>query len=285
MPRGAFNVSDAEATRALKQIGKKIHGPNPDGYRAGGGWVAPSPTCQLVPFGGRGYGMHHICNRTAYILPCVTLTYGVQNEWTFESDVRRRIGCRVFALDPTVNHKAELEDGLFFLKWAAPSPAGIDPFAITGGDNSQSGWFFMPPPLLAKLVAPGNTPIPVLKMDCEGCEYALYDSVMQHDPSFFTRVDQFAVEVHLSKTIGATDRRRVLNYGRLLGLLHKSGHQLQHSLVAHCSEPDKLPESLGVVRLFTATGYHRTSTEFGTDGHCHNYLFARVSSSMVLARV
>ena len=243
-----------------------------------------------------------------------------QNEWTFESDVRRRMGCRVFALDPTVNHKAELADGIHFLKWAAPSPSGIDPLVITGGDNSQSGWFFMPPPLLAQLVAPGNTPIPVLKMDCEGCEYALYDSVMHHNPGFFMRVDQFVIEVHLSKSIGASSRRcaphmdakvthkcacacvhliaystdytrcghstslspcvfrhrRVLNYGRLLGLLHKSGHRLQHSIVAHCSPPKEPPESLGVVKLFQTTQYHRSSTAFGTDGHCHNYLFARV---------
>ena len=202
----SFNVSDAEAIVALTRIGKQIHRLGPDGYKAGGSWVRPSTSCRLVPFGGTGYGMHHVCNRT-YPRPCVTLTYGVQNDWTFESDARQRIGCRVFALDPTVNHKSELENGLYFLKWAAPSPAGIDPFAITGGDNSQSDWFFMSPPLLAKLVAPGNMPIPVLKMDCEGCEYALYDDVIQHDPSFFMRVDQFVIEVHLSKSIGAADRR------------------------------------------------------------------------------
>jgi hypothetical protein len=39
----------------------------------------------------------------------------------------------------------------------------------------------------------------VLKMDCEGCEYSIYTSVMEHDPNFFQRVDQFALEVHLSR--------------------------------------------------------------------------------------
>ena len=133
----------------------------------------------------------------------------------------------------------------------------------------------MPPPLLAKLVAPTGVPIPVMKMDCEGCEYKLFEDVVRVDPKFFTRVDQLAIEVHLCKTIGAADRQRVLNYGRLLALLHKSGHRLQHSYVMHCSEPDKPPEKYGVDPLLIQTGYHRTSTSFGTDGHCHNHLFAR----------
>ena len=163
-------ITEAVAVRALERMGNKVHDGPPDGMRAGGSYVQPSATCKLVPFGRNDYGMHHICNRT-YAQSCVTLTYGVQHEYTFELDVREKMGCRVFALDPTVNHKAELADGVHFLKWAAPSPGGIDPCAITGGDNSQRGWFFMPPPLLAKLVAPAGKSIPLLKMDCEGCEY------------------------------------------------------------------------------------------------------------------
>ena len=72
-----FNVSDSEAIHALVRIGNKIHGPVHDGYRAGGSMVRPSASCHLTPFGGTGYGLHHVCNRT-YPRPCVTLTYGVQ---------------------------------------------------------------------------------------------------------------------------------------------------------------------------------------------------------------
>jgi hypothetical protein len=103
----------------------------------------------------------------------------------------------------------------------------------------------------------------------------LYADVMKHDPLFFTRVDQFVIEVHLCRTIGASNRENVLNWGKLLALLHRSGLRLQHSHVRHCSLPTEPPESYGVVPLLRQTGYHRTSAKFGTDGHCHNYLFAR----------
>ena len=152
-------------------------------------------------------------------------------------------------------------------------------------------------------------------MDCEGCEYKLFEDVMAHDPLFFTRVDQFAIEVHLSKTIGASSDENVIMYGKLLALLHRSGHRLQHSVrtsaiepsslpmrsiqlfvhslplilhspqyVLHCSYPDKPPESYGVVPILSQTRYHRTSTAFGTDGHCHNYLFARVTGGQAFTR-
>lgn len=64
---------------------------------------------------------------------------------------------------------------------------------------------------------------------------------MAHDPLFFTRVDQFAIEVHLSKTIGASSDENVIMYGKLLALLHRSGHRLQHSVRTSAIEPSSLP--------------------------------------------
>jgi hypothetical protein len=146
--------------RALRRMGEQIHNTKyADGMKAGGGII--TPMCPLVRFGHNQYGEHHLCNRT-YPQPCTALTYGIQNEYTFELDLRRKFGCVVFALDPTVNHKALLADGVYFLKWGAPAPAGIE---FVG---SQRDWIFMPPPLLASLVARHTRLIPVLKMDCEG---------------------------------------------------------------------------------------------------------------------
>lgn len=271
------SFTDAVAMRALERMGKLIHQGNGDGGRAGGSWVHPHPSCKLILFGKTQYGQHHVCNRT-YTQPCTTLTYGVNNEYSFELEVREKMGCRVFALDPTVNHKAELAPGVHFLKWAAPSPKGATHVATYA---ETQGWFVMPPPQLARLVARGQR-IPILKMDCEGCEYKIFDDVMRHDPRFFLRVDQVALEVHLSKTIGLATRENALSYGKLLALLHRSGHRLQHSFVLHCSRPDKPPETSGVRQELWDTGYYKgpaaSNRNFG-DGHCHNYLFARVTSA------
>jgi hypothetical protein len=160
----ALTFTSADAMRAIRRIGEKIHSDAPDGMRAGGSWVKPSPTCKLAVLGKTQYGQHHICNRS-FPMPCVALTYGVQNEYSFELDVRKKFGCRVFALDPTVNHKAELAPGVHFLKWAAPSPVAATDVARynSAHDAETSSWFRMPPPLLAGLVA-RNTSIPLLKM-------------------------------------------------------------------------------------------------------------------------
>lgn len=40
--------------------------------------------------------------------------------------------------------------------------------------------------------------VDVLKMDCEGCEYALPRDVLMEDPTFFHRVGQISLEIHTS---------------------------------------------------------------------------------------
>ena len=42
-------ITEDEAFRALERMGKEIHGPRPDGWRAGGSRVPPSPSCRLAP--------------------------------------------------------------------------------------------------------------------------------------------------------------------------------------------------------------------------------------------
>lgn len=244
----SFDVSEKSALRELRRMGRLIHRND------------ASPTCKIIKFGRNEYGRHDICERR-YSSPCVSITYGVQNEYTFELDVRDRLGCRVFALDPTVNHKAELAEGVYFLKWAALSAAKASHI----GD--MSSWFHVSPTTLIRTLAPGTGRVSVLKMDCEGCEHSLYDECMRDDKYFFERVDQFAVEFHASKSLGMARSRDALAWGKLLVLLRDAGHKLQSVTIVHCGEED---ENTGTVDELLATGYLLPG-----DGHCHNYLFAR----------
>ena len=57
---------------------------------------------------------------------------------------------------------------------------------------------------------------------------------VDRDPLFFDRVDQFALEVHLSE-MWALNNAHFLNYGRLLALLIRSGFLLQHVYLDFCS--------------------------------------------------
>jgi hypothetical protein len=249
-------VSDHDAQNALKRMAKIIHEPL-------------QPSCEVVPFGadgGANYGRHDICRRE-YTTPCLVLTYGVQQEYTFELDIRKKFGCTVFALDPTVNYNAEIADGVYFIKWGAPSQATAEWL------GPQDGWISVSPVALSKLVAT-ELPIPILKMDCEGCEYKLYEHIVQLEPNFFQRVDQLAIEIHLSKNLGMATDHDALMWGKTLVLLERAGHKLQDVSIGSCAAVD---EATGTAQLMAETGYaNKEDQKPGDRGHCHNYLFARV---------
>ena len=88
---------------------------------------------------------------------------------------------------------------------------------------------------------------------------------MAHSPRFFDQVDQFLLEVHLSRNWVA-DNGTFLQYGRLLALLARSGHVLRHAQTGFCSGG----EIMGLIPLVVSSGYFRR-----TSGHCENLLFAR----------
>jgi hypothetical protein len=111
--------------------------------------------------------------------------------------------------------------------------------------------------------------IAVLKMDCEGCEYTLAADVLDEDPMFFSKVDQFAIEVHWSR-FWLKSRAELNAIARLFQLLEEAGFKLMHSDMVPCGEE-------------TATGLLPELQEYMSvlfaprpNMHCHNYLFARI---------
>jgi len=44
----------------------------------------------------------------------------------------------------------------------------------------------------------GHTYIDYLKIDCEGCEWALFEALEKHDPTFLSSVGQLAIEIHMN---------------------------------------------------------------------------------------
>lgn len=145
---------------------------------------------------GIAYGGHMLCEsalESAARPPCTIFSYGINRDWTFDTAVQNRTGCRVFGLDPTQNHRSLLGSGIWFLHWAHPVPEGLR-------SATTDGWVQVGPALLAKSVAPGRQ-LAVLKIDCDGCEFATYNDTMAHDPHFFERVAQIEIEVHISRPV------------------------------------------------------------------------------------
>lgn len=244
------DIGEKEALEALTQMGSMI-----------AGFAAQERKCKTRAVGAQ-WGAHDLCDRQ-YEAPCIAISYGIDRDYSFDVDVQKQTGCKVFSLDPTITHPAELAEHVYFLKWGAPLlTKGV---ATDGFRKAHEDWVSISPPALAHMLAPSQ-PVPILKMDCEGCEYALYSEVMAHDPTFFERVDQFAVEVHVSR-MWMKSRKELVEYGRLLALLFRLSFRLEWQRLDHCTPSH---EETGLLPELAELRYHD-----GKRGHCENFLFAR----------
>lgn len=129
------------------------------------------------------------------------------------------------AFDPSVSYMSNfLGDNVPFLGIGA---------RLLETDSFQIGyWFLADVPLLSRALSMQS--LQVLKMDCEGCEYALANSVQKHDPCFFHKVDQFAVEIHITKLIAKT-RAHIDGLGQLYFLLEAAGLELVNADLLYCN--------------------------------------------------
>lgn len=94
---------------------------------------------------------------------------------------------------------------------------------------------------------------------------------MAYAPQFFSQIDQFIVEVHISR-LWVPNNATFLEYGRLLGLMHRSGLTLRDARFEYCNTG----EYTGVIPLLYTSGYLRRRLH-----HCENLLFARKRQELV----
>mgnify|MGYP006093067287 CR=1 FL=1 len=267
--------------------------------------------------GGNVYGQYRVCNdslRLADIpeepsirgtrprgsggIRCAALSYGIENSDEFEHELARRSGCHVFALDPALIHRVSKSSArdhrVHLLDWAAPSnfhfahrhcarAAGArrNCSKIIDDGKPEADAVVAGPVRVAMAVAPRPTRrVALLKMDCEGCEYRLYDEVANEaDWTFFERVDQLVLETHLPRKYAANDDE-FLQYGKLLALLVRAGHRLESLEAAYCGGGGQF---MGLTPLVAASGYYRRHTDqpplgngkIRTELHCENLLFVR----------
>lgn len=210
---------------------------------------------------GSGYGHHVICTQPNPVPKCFFYSFGINRDYSFDTDMANSTGCIGFAADPTVTHSSKLHRQVFFAQMAANS--------YDVADTAQFPLRTSVPGLRMLL---GHDRIAVLKMDCEGCEYALARDILEEDPKFFTHVDQFAVEVHYSRR-WLKDKAHLHALAALVELLEDAGLDLIHYELSGCS-----PEAhaTGIISELKNLQFIKAVRPFGRDLHCHNYLFARV---------
>jgi len=232
------HISDEDAYAALGRAA--IH------IKEGG-----SLQCNFENYGSE-WGAHELC----HVKPttnCRFISYGISVDYSFDTDLATKAKCKGLALDPTVNHKAKLHENVWFMSVGA-----------TSMEQLPADWFVSSVPTMMKWAKWDY--IDVLKMDCEGCEYALARDILEEDPKFFDRIGQFAVELHVSRRwVNSLDR--IINLGKLFLLMEEAGIEVISARIGGCHPDDEAP---GCHPKLVELGY-----PCGTNQMCQNLLFAR----------
>lgn len=204
--------------------------------------------CRPVNFGTE-YGGHKLCPLFPYEhFPCHFLSFGLEKDYSFDEVLYNRCNCSGEAYDPTVTLPEQLFPKVRFIKAGANSPVR----------TTNESYVSVP-----KIRRAYSHPIFALKMDCEGCEYALAPDILADDPDFFLSVLQFNFEVHLPLSFAGRDED-VYNLGRLFRLIYLSGMRLVHVDEGKCGPAD---QAQGCLPLLATAGVPCVPG-------CRSYLFA-----------
>ena len=211
--------------------------------------------CHLKTMGA-GWGAHALCDSLRPRSDCTFYSYGISSDYSFDAAVADEWGCQGVALDPSVEHKSKLHPNVTFHMFAARS---LDKEADHAWNHVTTV------PGLKKFL--GHDKIDILKMDCEGCEYALAEDILREDPTFLRQVDQLAIELHVSQKWLKTDHH-ALQLGMLYGLAKDAGLNVVDTHFGGCNPVD---EAVGCLPLLLDVGFPCDKGMM-----CVDVLFARV---------
>lgn len=240
------------------------------GSAGGFSFVGNVPAATSVKLFGKGWGGHALVENVSTgrppgsAGPCIFYSYGISIDYSFDEELARDWGCHGFLFDPSIVYPASMAHGMRFFYLAAPLLDSDHQRPCLEARKCALPAEASPPRVMALF---GHSWISVLKMDCEGCEFALARDVAAADPTFFSRVGQFAVEVHVPRTFlkGGMELHFL---GLLYHMLSAHGFELVQAKVKMCGRKH---EETGCLPELVALGY-----PCGIGRGCHNYLFARL---------
>jgi len=171
--------------------------------------------CKLLQFGS-DWGTHPLCEPLNVTRKdCVFYSFGIGGDFSFDSAFANRFNCRGFLYDPSSTMQSKVAPKLWYMEYAANILRSEQ-----DGSSFMNNWVVTSPPQVR--LSFNHSIIEMLKMDCEGCEFALAGDVLQYDPDFFSRVKQFTIELHVTRAF-APDRPHADGLAALWVLLERSG--------------------------------------------------------------
>lgn len=141
--------------------------------------------------------------------------------------------------------------------------------------GSEEEWWVTSMPKLRFFL--GVEHINIVKLDCEGCEYALARDMLREDPDFLKHVDQISIETHVSKA-WLTTREQMYYLGMHFALLEEAGFVLEWSEVFGCNRRHEYP---GCIPEINQTGFPCgydpwPGRKYAVKGRsCHDFLWKR----------
>lgn len=174
---------------------------------------------------------HTTCGPAPTEKPCYFISFGINDDPSYDRELADAWGCRGFAGDPTVDHPSKLHPLVTFHNVAATTLQDNEERLINKG--GEEDWWVTSMPKLRYFL--GLPKIALLKIDCEGCEMALSRDILREDPTFLFKVDQISIETHVTKT-WMTTREHVYYFGLMFALLEEAGFVMEWSSVFGCSK-------------------------------------------------
>jgi hypothetical protein len=134
--------------------------------------------------------------------PRTMYAVGIGNVWGFEDMAATQLGYAVEAFDPTrrlrLAHTNHATPGVRF------HYAGLGD-GRAGAAESKNAYGAVDPRVLMTLremkALGGGRPIDVLKVDCEGCEWAAFQQIQKETPTLLNETSVVFVEAHITPTL------------------------------------------------------------------------------------
>ncbi|KAL3810040.1 hypothetical protein ACHAXA_009453 [Cyclostephanos tholiformis] len=128
---------------------------------------------------------------------CLVYSVGSNNDVQFEKAVHTHMGCEIHTFDPTLNKP--FIGGMYstFHPWGLGTDGGNEGRAANG---RKDNWIRKSFETVINDLGHVNRTIDILKIDCEGCEYAAMPPLFDLISSGNARVNQIQIEMHARGT-------------------------------------------------------------------------------------
>jgi hypothetical protein len=227
--------------------------------------------CEMAPFGGKE--SHALCG-PAPPEPCFFLSFGINDDPSFDIALADNWHCRGYAGDPTVEHPSKIHPLVTFHNVAATTLTSNEERLNNKGGESE--WWETSMPRLKAFL--GLEKIDILKLDCEGCEVAFGRDIIMEDPNFLHSVGQISLETHVTKT-WLKSVEAVYYFGLHFALLlEEAGFVMEWSHIFGCSKRHEVEGCVPELEKYGfPCGYDewRNHPNVVKGRSCHDFLWKR----------